>query len=454
MKLTRIIAVGTIVASLGIGVIAQAQTLHTALEPAEFPPDSYKGKQYVDSAGCVYVRAGVDGNVMWVPRVTRDRKVVCGFKPTFPKGTPVDVAAKPTPNAIQIVPEPEAKPAVKTTTQTAAKKPATTTKTTTKTTAAKTTTKPRTAKPAATAAAATAATTAAKPAAKTETRRPATQEPRNAGSSSICRNGQSTYKGLKVRCGPQAELPYTEGNGSGVVPHSGSGMGAGSGHVVVASQSAVPGTVVRPGEVGLDVRVVPRRAFETRQYADALPIVPEGYRRVFDDGRLNPRRAEMTLAGVAATDALWNRGLPRVMRDRRTGAEVTIASKGTATTGTPSTVVSSQSQKVAASSTAATGVSTATKAPVVATRAAPTQQVMRLKGALYVQAAVLRDGVAAQTAARTIRSLGLPVRIGKFTHSGVETRLVLAGPFDTDTAAQKALKQVHARGFDGAKIRN
>lgn len=51
--------------------------------PAEEPPSSYKGTQYVDSTGCVYIRAGTAGNVTWVPRVTRDRQPVCGYQPSL-----------------------------------------------------------------------------------------------------------------------------------------------------------------------------------------------------------------------------------------------------------------------------------------------------------------------------------------------------------------------------------
>ena len=51
--------------------------------PAEFPPDNFTENQYVDSRGCVFIRAGIDGNVTWVPRVTRQRKLICGQRPSL-----------------------------------------------------------------------------------------------------------------------------------------------------------------------------------------------------------------------------------------------------------------------------------------------------------------------------------------------------------------------------------
>lgn len=77
MKLTKLVALAILSGAVTAGA-AYAQT-RPGSEPAEFPDASYKGKQYVDSKGCVFIRAGIDGNVSWVPRVTRSRTGVCGF---------------------------------------------------------------------------------------------------------------------------------------------------------------------------------------------------------------------------------------------------------------------------------------------------------------------------------------------------------------------------------------
>jgi hypothetical protein len=52
------------------------------IRPAELPPADYAGLQYVDSRGCMFVRAGTAAEVLWVPRVTRDGVPICGNPPS------------------------------------------------------------------------------------------------------------------------------------------------------------------------------------------------------------------------------------------------------------------------------------------------------------------------------------------------------------------------------------
>lgn len=51
--------------------------------PAELPPPGFAGQQYVDSRGCVFMRAGAGGNTVWVARVGRNRQPLCGFAPSL-----------------------------------------------------------------------------------------------------------------------------------------------------------------------------------------------------------------------------------------------------------------------------------------------------------------------------------------------------------------------------------
>lgn len=467
MNLSRAISVVVIGASLGLGAAVHAQSLKNVATPSEFPPTSYKSKQYVDSKGCVYIRAGVDGNVSWIPRMTRDRKVICGYKPTNPNAAPTTASAQKLDNSVVFI-EPAAAPTVsafdsvvkpKTSSSAVAAtkpKPAASPKaTTTVATAAApdaapatpkpkssstnfwnwgtTTSAPASAKTAATtstpaasntaAATTTATATTVAPTKTTSTRRTLDQTPRQSGSEATCRDGvKSKYK---RRCGPQSALPYTPGTGNPTAPAPVININRSG-----ASLSApAVGTIVKEGEVASNVRVVPKHVYDNRRLALKETPVPNGYRRVFDDGRLNPYRAEQTFAGKAAMDAIWTQKVPRMLRHEMQDG-VVVSTKST------------------------TNALTTSPAPVVSTKSPSAEKSIRLSGQSYVQVATFQDKTAAQGVAKRIKSLGMPAKIGKYSRDGATYRIVLAGPFASPKDADRAAAQARNAGYSGAFVRN
>jgi cell division septation protein DedD len=68
---------------VGAAAPGAAQSVSDIGGPANPPAAGFRGQQFVDNRGCVYMRAGYDGQTNWVPRVTFDRKAMCGYPPTF-----------------------------------------------------------------------------------------------------------------------------------------------------------------------------------------------------------------------------------------------------------------------------------------------------------------------------------------------------------------------------------
>lgn len=290
-----------------------AQSGASGAVPAEFPPAAYSGRQYVDSKGCAFIRAGVDGNVTWVPRVDRARRQACGFEPTLAQAgqtSETTVASAAAPQPAPTVPQADAAP------------------------------QPEPAAPQA-APAAYGATAGPAPAggSRNAAQAPVVRAPSTAmqpvaprygaaygGSSRSqdagrfdtprlpCSDARGTSReylrsnhGTTLRCGPQAAPQVTYRR-------------------VISQRSArADVTTVKPYEhsapdnaMGMSstVRVVPAHVYRSQQVSTAGVYVPEGYKPVWDDDRLNPQRAHQTFRGQAQMAQVWTNTVPRVLIER------------------------------------------------------------------------------------------------------------------------------------------
>ena len=95
--LSKILSVAMLAATLG-PLPAFAVSIGEVRPPKNPPPASFSGIQFVDSRGCVYMRAGYGGVVKWVPRVDAMHSVLCGYQPTDTGGAAQ--VAQTAPNAI------------------------------------------------------------------------------------------------------------------------------------------------------------------------------------------------------------------------------------------------------------------------------------------------------------------------------------------------------------------
>lgn len=477
-------------------VMGAAPALADLAGPAELPPPGYKGQQYVDSRGCMFLRAGYGGQVTWVPRVTRDHKQLC-VKPSsgrelavVPEGTPpAPGGAKATAAASAAAGSAAAGSAG----TTFSPKPAAPESPPVAVAAAPA---PARAPAASAAPAAAAPVVAAAPAGATgfvldglrlacPAGTPVAQrfELQRGGSTVLCTKRDGTLAG--------ADFPLLL-DGAGGRP---TGYAA---HVAHGTEAQVASAVPARG-AGPALSAEGALAAAAAPSGDALLVPPPGYRAAWTDDRLNPRRGEQTIAGELAMDRVWTRATPAELREEiaqpsrrsvrvilrradgteevREGIVVTDAATGRAvltvadsggSAGAPAVWVSTRSPAVPARGAAAASpvaavasVRETAPAPVKGTAPAPVKgsaaaaaaaagQPAAQGGRFLVQVGAFGVPSNAQGAAGRLRAAGLPVAHGKA--GGGKLDVVYAGPFASDAEARAALGAARAAGFADAVI--
>ena len=432
MKFTRIVAIAVILGSVGIGAL-QAQSFRD--QPKEYPPASYKGKQYVDSSGCVFIRAGIDGNVTWVPRVSRKRDGVCGFIATN-VGTAAASPASQGPAPVQITLD---NASTQSTRRVAAVQPRPVPQTRRVQPVAPQVVRQTAPRPVAVAPAIVATVPAAAPLAGG-----------NCPGRSALSQRYSGGSGLPVRCGPQA-------------------------HRIVGAQATTTrgGAVQYPSAAGTvavspTTRIVPKHVAINRINTYNNVQVPNGYKSVWEDDRLNPKRAEQNLAGRTQMLLIWTNTVPRRLINQTTGQDVTAKMPLIY----PYTSIDQQRREMGEVTLLARngqlvkrivrkpGGAPVLREPTYSSRsaakpvaAAPEKRAQVQNGGnTYVQVGTFLNAANAQQTAQRIARMGMGARIGKSTRGGKTYLSVQAGPFPTSSAPH-ALGKLRGVGYRDAYIR-
>lgn len=215
-----------------------------------------------------------------------------------------------------------------------------------------------------------------------------------------------------VRCGPQTQPHVTYKDGP-------------------ASPDATVYTYASPAVTHGQVRVAPKHVYENQIISTEGIFVPEGYTLVWDDDRLNTKRAHQTLAGKAQMEQIWTKTLPREIKPGAIAGSYTSYAAG----GVPSDVAPEVSR-----------TANVTSAATIAANNNPASH-------RYVQIGAFADPTHAKQAAQRLANSGLPTKMGDRTRGGKSYTLVVVGPYQTQGALDGGLAKVRGMGYAQATLK-
>lgn len=434
-------------AAVSVTSMAQAQSL---AGPAENPPSGFKGSQYVDSRGCVFLRAGIGGRTNWVPRISANRKALCGFPPTFggtqitaaepapaPAPAPVVRRAAPTPPpAPSVMPRPSAdvgKPM-----ETIASLPRTAPRRVAPAPAPKAVAAPVVQAPQRDANAV--ARNSACPSNAPYGARVTMNDGRRSLLCSASANFDPQRAAQRIQTArqapvtapaPSAKVASRMAPAPAYVPsarYRTEGVAAGGGYQCPASAPVARRYELRSGGStvmcttaggGIESATPPLALGNKNAVARDEVVVPKGYKKAWKDDRLNPNRGKGTARGQAQQDQVWTRDIP---------AELVADQPVTRKSGKKKVYVTSTSN-------------------------APRAPQPSASGRDYVQVGTFGEPANAARSAARLQGMGLPVAKSRITSKGRAMQIVMAGPFGDRGAANAALAAARRSGFGDAFIR-
>ena len=401
--LFKVVAVAALVTAAGLsGALAQSADLRG---PSELPPASFAGDQYVDSRGCVFLRAGVSGRTNWVPRINSRREALCGYPPSLGGRTAVAVATPaPAPvtggrRPLETVATTTTEPMIREAPPAAALRvdPATYA-------AAPVAVAPRAVVPRSVA---TARVVAASPAPATPTFERVTAPA-----------GAPTGKIGCYTSAPVAEVVRLTNGGTAVVCTRGDGTFNGARSPVYPAGSPVGAALSGPKHAPETYAATARA--KPHVTASTQGSIPKGYKAAWEDDRLNPNRGKGTAQGWAEQDQVWTRKVPAGLVSEQPKKKVVYRER---------VVVSTKSAPAPAVTPKATG------------------------GRIFVQVGTFGVAANADGASSRLSAAGIPVARSRVNKGGKALQVVLAGPFGSTGEAQTALNTARRAGFSDAFIR-